>query len=238
MQPHDPLQVGANRYNFESKLNSMGDISSIPHEHTPSGEAGKRVLLAALYHLALADGVFAASERELLEKRLRQDLPGISLDELKRPGDAALCHRLGVGTPLAEEFLRNAVMVAMADGFISQQEVTLLQHWSTQLDVGKEVVMAIQSDCSETEHTPEVIEALRRWLDRIEPSDRDMARFLVRLIPAQCPFERDVVVFGKKLVHIPPMCKINPLYEQLSMLRFRCLCFLESCETKKTADPT
>jgi CDP-6-deoxy-D-xylo-4-hexulose-3-dehydrase len=33
--------------------------------------------------------------------------------------------------------------------------------------------------------------------------------------------------FGWKLVHIPPMCKINPLYDQLVALRFRCLCRLE-----------
>jgi hypothetical protein len=50
---------------------------------------------------------------------------------------------------------------------------------------------------------------------------------LVRLIPAQCSFERDLVLFGRKLAHIPPMCKINPVYDQLMALRFRCLCVLE-----------
>jgi hypothetical protein len=28
---------------------------------------------------------------------------------------------------------------------------------------------------------------------------------LVRLIPAQCSFERDLVLFGRKLAHIPPI---------------------------------
>lgn len=37
-------------------------------------------------------------------------------------------------------------------------------------------------------------------------------------------------LFGWKLVHIPPMCKINPLYDQLVALRFRCLCRLEEVE--------
>ncbi len=46
------------------------------------------------------------------------------------------------------------------------------------------------------------------------------------MIPAQCPFERDVVLFGRKIVHIPPMCKLNPLYEQLVNLRFRALTYL------------
>ena len=43
---------------------------------------------------------------------------------------------------------------------------------------------------------------------------------LARLIPAKGPFERDVKLFGWKLVHIPPMCKVNPLYDQLVALRF------------------
>ncbi|NJN23641.1 MAG: nitrogenase, partial [Acaryochloridaceae cyanobacterium RL_2_7] len=33
------------------------------------------------------------------------------------------------------------------------------------------------------------------------------------------------------IVHIPPMCKINPLYEQLVGLRFRSLSFLaDECQ--------
>jgi len=59
-----------------------------------------------------------------------------------------------------------------------------------------------------------------------------VSRFLVRLIPAQCPFERDVRLFGRKVVHIPPMGKVNPLYDQLVALCFRCLCRLaEAAET-------
>jgi hypothetical protein len=53
-----------------------------------------------------------------------------------------------------------------------------------------------------------------------------MARFLARVIPAQCPFERDIIIFGRKVGHIPPLCKLNPFYEQLVGLRFRALCFL------------
>jgi hypothetical protein len=46
------------------------------------------------------------------------------------------------------------------------------------------------------------------------------------MIPAQCPFERDVKLFGDKVVHIPAMCKLNPLYNQLVGLRFRALSYL------------
>ena len=67
------------------------------------------------------------------------------------------------------------------------------------------------------------LDPLKHWLDGLDPGDERIASFIVHLIPAQCPFERDIILFGRKLVHIPPMCKINPLYEQLVALRFRCL---------------
>lgn len=75
-----------------------------------------------------------------------------------------------------------------------------------------------------------LLQSLRQWLDQIEISDPNIARFLSTVIPGQCPFERDIVILGRKLGHIPPLCKLNPLYEQLVGLRFRALCFLaEQC---------
>jgi hypothetical protein len=71
-----------------------------------------------------------------------------------------------------------------------------------------------------------ILKPVRNWLDGVEIADRDTAHLLCKLIPAQCPFERDIVVLGHKLGHIPPMCKINPIYEQLVGLRFRSLCYL------------
>ncbi|MEO1621069.1 MAG: Mo-dependent nitrogenase C-terminal domain-containing protein [Cyanobacteria bacterium J06632_3] len=66
----------------------------------------------------------------------------------------------------------------------------------------------------------------REWLDQLKVEDPRLARFVCKLVPSQCPFERDVKLFGRKVVHIPPMCKINPLYEQLVGLRFRALSYL------------
>jgi len=75
-----------------------------------------------------------------------------------------------------------------------------------------------------------VLQLLRQWLDQIEIHDPEIARFLSNVIPGQCPFEHDIVIFGRKLGHIPPLCKLNPFYEQLVGLRFRALCFLaEQC---------
>lgn len=199
--------------------------------------ARRRLWLAALHQLALADGDFSPDEKRLLEEELTRELPGLSLDDLHHPGAAALVHRFGVGTPLAEEFLQSAVLVALTDGHVSAMELELLRNWSEVLQVGQEIidellrapagrVGTIEVRC-DTDLHPDLLDGVRRWLDGIEPSDPVVARFLVRLIPAQCPFERDVKLFGWKVVHIPPMCKINPLYDQLVALRFRCLCRLE-----------
>ncbi|MBD2059793.1 Mo-dependent nitrogenase C-terminal domain-containing protein [Oculatella sp. FACHB-28] len=72
----------------------------------------------------------------------------------------------------------------------------------------------------------DLFKPLRQWLDQIKIQNSKLAHLICKLIPAQCPFERDVVLFGRKLLHIPPMCKLNPVYEQVVSLRFRALCYL------------
>ncbi|MGF1537179.1 MAG: Mo-dependent nitrogenase C-terminal domain-containing protein [Elainellaceae cyanobacterium] len=67
---------------------------------------------------------------------------------------------------------------------------------------------------------------LRRWLDNVDVRRPELARFISNVVPAQCPFERDVNLFGHRIAHIPPLCKLNPLYEELIGLRFRSLCYL------------
>ena len=71
-----------------------------------------------------------------------------------------------------------------------------------------------------------LLQPVRHWLDGLEIHNPRVARFLGKLIPSQCPFERDIELFGHKIVHIPPLCKLNPLYEQLVGLRFRALSYL------------
>ncbi|NEU72131.1 nitrogenase [Hassallia byssoidea VB512170] len=85
-------------------------------------------------------------------------------------------------------------------------------------------VHALYSRSSEPDR--DILQPLRLWIDNVKVSDRTLAHRLCKLIPAQCPFERDVKLFGKTLFHIPPMCKLNPLYEEVVGLRFRALCYL------------
>ncbi|MCM0591999.1 MAG: Mo-dependent nitrogenase C-terminal domain-containing protein [Gloeotrichia echinulata IR180] len=72
----------------------------------------------------------------------------------------------------------------------------------------------------------DILQPLRQRVDSIQVQDRQLAHRLCKVIPAQCPFERDVKLFGKTIFHIPPMCKLNPLYEEVVGLRFRALCYL------------
>ena len=67
---------------------------------------------------------------------------------------------------------------------------------------------------------------LRRKLDDLQVRDPKFAHFLAEHIPSQCPFERDVNLFDRTLFHIPPLCKLNPLYDEVVGLRFRALCYL------------
>ncbi|MGF1493673.1 MAG: Mo-dependent nitrogenase C-terminal domain-containing protein [Microcoleaceae cyanobacterium] len=67
---------------------------------------------------------------------------------------------------------------------------------------------------------------LRQWLDALEISNPKLALLIYRVIPGQCPFEREIKVFGHTLLRIPPLCKLNPLYEQAVGLRFRAMCYL------------
>ncbi|MEO0350828.1 MAG: Mo-dependent nitrogenase C-terminal domain-containing protein [Cyanobacteria bacterium P01_A01_bin.15] len=67
---------------------------------------------------------------------------------------------------------------------------------------------------------------IRVWVDGLSVQSPTLARRIARFVPAQCPFERDVNLFGRTVAHIPPMCKLNPLYDEVVALRFRALCFL------------
>ena len=80
------------------------------------------------------------------------------------------------------------------------------------------------------------LQLLQQWLDNVEIQEEQLARRIVKLIPAQCPFAREVRIFGRAIFSIPPLCKLNPLYEQLIALRFRALCFLaDRCGEDVTA---
>ncbi len=67
---------------------------------------------------------------------------------------------------------------------------------------------------------------LRQWLNNVEVNEPQLARRLCQMIPAQCPFERKIEIFGRTLLNIPPLCKLNPLYNEVVALRFRAISYL------------
>ncbi|MBD2354697.1 nitrogenase [Tolypothrix sp. FACHB-123] len=209
--------------------------------------------LRGLLTIALADGDFDAHEQELIASITENELaPSINFDSLEVITPEELATVLGKGTSTAENFLRTAVMVAIADGIYSPSEDQVLQQLCQALGEPKDLIEALRHTLEHTEHVDPTIDSflqqeasaqpsitigphspphdaltpVRDWLDGLDIQDPRVARFLCKMIPPQCPFERDVKLFGRKIVHIPPLCKINPLYEQMVGLRFRALSYL------------
>lgn len=72
----------------------------------------------------------------------------------------------------------------------------------------------------------DIFAPLRRWLDNIEIENSAIAHRICKSIPSQCPFAREIKFLGQTILKIPPMCKINPLYNEVIALRFRAICYL------------
>ena len=80
------------------------------------------------------------------------------------------------------------------------------------------------------------VSSVRQWLEEVEIPNSQVARLLCKTIPAQCPFERNIKFFNRNIFHIPPLCKLNPLYEQVVGLRFKSLSYLvDECGEDVTA---
>ncbi|MBR8832787.1 MAG: nitrogenase [Stigonema ocellatum SAG 48.90 = DSM 106950] len=194
--------------------------------------------LRGLLTIAWADGDFDVLELELISSITQEELaPGMNFESLGAIEPDELAIVLGKGTPLAENFLRTAVMVAIADGIYTKSEDNLLHQLCLALGEPDNVLEALRHTLEHPEQSKpstqvptklqvDPLNPLRKWLDGLDIPEPRVARFLCKMIPSQCPFERDITLFGRKIVHIPPMCKINPLYEQLVGLRFRALSYL------------
>ncbi|MBD2629116.1 Mo-dependent nitrogenase C-terminal domain-containing protein [Trichormus variabilis] len=208
---------------------------------TPYSSEQVAAWLRGLLTIAWSDGNFDPQEQQLIASITKDELaPSINWDSLEIITPEELALVLGKGTSVAENFLRTAVMVAIADGIYSPSEEELLQQFCQALELQTEALAALSHTLEDTEQAespgstvsvltappPDALRPMRDWLDGLDIQDPRVARFLCKMIPSQCPFERDVTLFGRKIVHIPPMCKINPLYEQLVGLRFRALSYL------------
>ncbi|HIK38429.1 MAG: nitrogenase [Geminocystis sp.] len=199
--------------------------------------------LRGLLTVAYADGHFDAEEREFITGLTKNELaPNTRIDDLQPISPTSLAEALGDDMAVKENFLRTAVMVAIANGVYSKEESEIIQSFQEALGLRVEALKALEATLwhpgkqEEEKGGIDLLQPVKHWLDGIEIKDARLARFICKMIPSQCPFERDIVLFGRKIVHIPPMCKLNPLYEQLIALRFRALSFLAD-ECKEDVTP-
>ncbi|HEY9664030.1 MAG TPA: Mo-dependent nitrogenase C-terminal domain-containing protein [Allocoleopsis sp.] len=220
----------------------MTDIAN--SVQSPYSDQQVAAWLRGLLAIAWADGHFDEEEKELISELTHTELApeiGLAKGDSIHPKD--LAEQLGKNSAAAENFLRTAVMVAIADGVYSASEDELLHDFCVALELPPKILESLRLTLNyrpEEGGAPVVsdgaahldpLKPMREWLDHLEVHDPRLARFLCKMIPPQCPFERDVQLFGHKVVHIPPMCKLNPLYDQLVGLRFRALSYLaDECQ--------
>ncbi|NJN49081.1 MAG: nitrogenase [Alkalinema sp. RL_2_19] len=156
--------------------------------------------------VAIADGVYTTAEDQLLHE---------------------FCQALGTGQDVLASLRLTLVDADAVGADVAQADVleaNAITSDATHVQSSESMVTHDSLKAKAPQLDP--LQPVRSWLDGMQVQDPKVARFLCRLIPSQCPFERDVILFGKKIVHIPPMCKLNPLYEQLVGLRFRSLSYL------------
>ncbi len=243
-------------------IHSIGLISMTSVVKFPYKDEEMSVWLRGLLTIAWADGNFDPQEQQLIACITESQLTAQAVDfslAVQPISPSELAAVLGKDAAIAENFLRTAVMVALADGVYSAPEDDILHQFYAALGQKVEALEILrqtlyqektpeidpqssQSDSgvnsittnsmnlfhSSSEHPAhfDVLHPVRDWLDHLDIHDPRLARFLCKMIPPQCPFERDIKLFGHKIVRIPPLCKLNPLYEQLVYLRFRALSYL------------
>ena len=214
--------------------------------------------LRGLLTIAWADGNFDEYEQKMIANLTEDELHPVSFEGNFEPiTGEELAAAFGQDTAKGEDFLRTAVMVALADGTYSSSEDEVISNFCTALGQNVEAIEALRQTIEDSKcdpqgpssqivfdaivppvvgtplssrlpkpHQKNVLQPVKDWLDGWEIHDPRLAHFVCKVIPPQCPFERDIVLFGRKIVHIPAMCQINPLYEQLVGMRFRALCYL------------
>lgn len=202
--------------------------------------------LRGLLTIAWADGDFDPDEQNLIAT--------LSHDQFDSDADVngfepitpeELATVLGQDPSMAENFLRTGVMLALADGIYSVSEDDILHKFCAALGLQVKALDALRHNLAmaklqaeadplsdlaaqkaASEHHPDLLSPVKHWLDAWEIHDPKVAHAVCKMVPPQCPFERDIFIFGKKVAHIPAMCKLNPLYDQLVGLRFRALSYL------------
>ena len=178
---------------------------SVSHSAYSDSQIG--VWLRGLLTIAWSDGDYDPKEQMLIAE-ITHDLT--SHEEIvvyKSISPEELAEGLGHNSKTAENFLRTAVLVAIADGTYSPQEAEILHQFSNALGLDTEVLECLEHTlCEIPEHQeeglvspphphPDLLKPLKHWLDDMDIHDPRVARFICKMVPPQCPFERDIKLF-------------------------------------------
>jgi tellurite resistance protein len=152
------------------------------------------VWLRGLLAIAWADGDCTVDERTTIIDLTQIELaPGIDLRHLDPICIDELVASFGHCSHMAENFLRTAMMVALADGVYSPPEAALLRKFHQALNVDTQVLTALQSTMVSANTAElgiantqkiDVLLPVREWLDGLEIHDPRLARLLCKVIPA------------------------------------------------------
>ena len=102
-------------------------------------------------------------------------------------------------------------------------QLDFLQIWAEKLGLNSKLISSLVPCSTRVIQPWKPLDPLKHWLNGLDLGDERISSFIAHLIPFPYPFGRNINLFARKLVQIPPMSKINALFDQLVSLRFRCL---------------
>ncbi len=169
---------------------------------TPDNNDQTSAWLRGLLTIAWADGNFDTEEQKLITA-LAMDGDNTSQLEVIEPitsTELAVAFKSG-DTAAAENFLRTAVMVAIADGVYSACEANLLHEFCQALGLSETALDSLKptlyDDQEEgmipnfylfTQIDSHALRPIRNWLDELKIHDPKVARFFVQNDSRSMPF--------------------------------------------------
>ena len=124
-------------------------VSTLQSPYRPDQIA---IWLRGLSTIAWADGHFDAEEQDMIASLTQTELaPDTPIESLDPISPQELASGLGDDPQTAENFLRTAVMVAIADGIYSPSEDELLQKFCDALNCQPAVLDALRSTLPSSE---------------------------------------------------------------------------------------
>lgn len=185
----------------------MATTAASTLELTPEQTA---IWIKGLLSIAGADGHFDPEEKQLIASLIREEIaPEIDLEHFAPVTNEELVATFGGDRALAENFVRTAVMVALANGIYSQSEDAELQRFCNAL--GLEITAleslkhTLDGQHESNEQTLRLLDPVRHWLDGLEVKDAKVARFLCRLIPPNAPLSATLPFLVARLSIFPPL---------------------------------